>query len=156
MLLLRLTRVLARRSKNHPVLLGTCADCAALVHDLACALARGDVPETLVGMRLYSFDVARVAAGARDPAELEQRLEAALALAQSKDQVVFFVEGLLQPLDLEDSLTALDAADALRRPIRHGRMRIIGRAETNRYRERIESRDMALARSFQPILLSGA
>ena len=154
-LLPQLTMVLARRSKNHPVLLGAPADCTALVHELACTLMHDEVPEALVGLRLYSFDVATVAAGTRDRAELEERLAAALVQAQRADRVVLYVENLLDPTGPSGSPSALDAADALRPAIRRGRIKIIGRAELNLYRERIEARDAALARSFQPIRVPG-
>ena len=154
-LLPKLTMVLARRSKDHPVLLGAPADCTAIIHELACALVRDNVPESLGGLRLYSFDVAAVAAGARDRADMEEQLASALVRAQRADRVVLYVENLLDPTGLRGSPAALDAADALRPAIRRGRIKIIGRAEPDLYRERIEARDAALARSFQAIRVPG-
>ncbi|MBB1511603.1 ATP-dependent chaperone ClpB [Tessaracoccus sp. MC1627] len=149
----RVVQVLARRTKNNPVLIGEPGvGKTAVVEGLAQRLVAGDVPDSLKGRRLVSLDLASMVAGAKYRGEFEERLKAVLSeIREAEGQIVTFIDELHTVVGAGASGEgAMDAGNMLKPMLARGELRMIGATTLDEYRERIE-KDPALERRFQQV-----
>src|SRR4029079_17248187 len=143
--------ILARRRKNNAVLIGEAGvGKTAIVEGLARRIAEGDVPATLVGVRLVALDLAGMVAGAQFRGQFEERLKTALAeVAQAEGRIVLFIDELHTILGAGNAEGAMDAANMLKPMLARGELRMVAATTLAEFR-RIE-RDGALARRSSPV-----
>mmetsp|Transcript_13579 Transcript_13579/g.17100 ORF Transcript_13579/g.17100 Transcript_13579/m.17100 type:complete len:869 (-) Transcript_13579:41-2647(-) len=149
----RVIRVLSRRTKNNPVLIGEPGvGKTAIVEGLAQRIVAKDVPQTLQGRRLYSLDMGSLIAGAKYQGEFEERLQAVLKEIKSADgNVILFIDEMHLVLGAGQSgKGAMDAANLLKPMLARGELRCIGATTLNEYREHVE-KDAAFERRFQQV-----
>lgn len=147
----RVIRVLARRTKNNPVLIGPPGvGKTAIVEGLAQRIARGDVPESLK-CRLFSLDMGALVAGAKYRGEFEERLKAVLKEVQdAKGEIILFIDEIHLVLGAGKADGAMDAANLLKPMLARGELRCIGATTLEEYRKHVE-KDAAFERRFQPV-----
>lgn len=151
----RIVRILARRNKNNPVLIGDAGvGKTAIVEGLARRMARGDVPRTLIGRRVLALTLAGVVAGTKYRGEFEARLNRVLEeLARWPDDVILFIDELHTIVGAGSAEgSTVDAANMLKPALARGEIRCIGATTFDEYRRYIES-DEALERRFAPIVI---
>jgi len=150
--ILRLMRVLARRTKNNPVLMGEAGvGKTAIVEGLAQRIATGDVPENLVGRRIVELDLGGMVAGSRFRGEFEERLKAALQEVQrSHGEIILFIDELHNVVGAGAAQGAIDASNMMKPALARGELQCIGATTLDEYRNHIE-KDGALERRFAPI-----
>jgi ATP-dependent Clp protease ATP-binding subunit ClpB len=149
----RVIQVLARRTKNNPVLIGEPGvGKTAVVEGLAQRLVAGDVPDSLKNRRLVSLDLSSMLAGAKYRGEFEERLKAVLnEIRDAEGQVITFIDELHTVVGAgATGEGAMDASNMLKPMLARGELRMIGATTLDEYRERIE-KDPALERRFQQI-----
>ncbi|MDR3070684.1 MAG: ATP-dependent chaperone ClpB [Propionibacteriaceae bacterium] len=149
----RVMQVLARRTKNNPVLIGEPGvGKTAVVEGLAQRVVAGDVPDSLRGRRVVSLDLAAMVAGAKYRGEFEERLKAVLSeIRDAQGQVVTFIDELHTVVGAGTSGdSSMDAGNMLKPMLARGELRMIGATTLDEYRERIE-KDPALERRFQQV-----
>ncbi len=151
----RVTRVLARRRKNNPVLIGEPGvGKTAIVEGLAQRIVDGDVPDSLAGKRLVTLDLAAMLAGAKYRGEFEERLQAVLnEITEAGGEVITFIDELHTVVGAGAAEGAMDAGNMLKPLLARGALRMIGATTLDEYRTRVES-DAALERRFQPVLVA--
>ena len=151
----RTLQVLARRTKNNPVLIGEPGvGKTAIVEGLAHRIARGDVPEGLKDKRIISLDLGALVAGAKYRGEFEERLKAVLKeIADSEGRIVLFIDELHTVVGAGAAEGAIDASNLLKPMLARGELHTIGATTLDEYRKHIE-KDAALERRFQPVLVS--
>jgi ATP-dependent Clp protease ATP-binding subunit ClpB len=147
----RVVQVLARRTKNNPVLIGPPGvGKTAIVEGLAQRIAAGDVPEGLK-CKLYSLDMGALVAGAKYRGEFEERLKAVLKEVQdATGSIILFIDELHLVLGAGKAEGAMDAANLLKPLLARGELRCIGATTLEEYRKYIE-KDAAFERRFQPV-----
>ena len=151
----RTVQVLARRTKNNPVLIGEPGvGKTAIVEGLAQRIVHGDVPESLKDKRLLSLDLGAMIAGAKYRGEFEERLKGVLAeIAAAQGDVVLFIDELHTLVGAGKADGAMDASNMLKPALARGDLHCVGATTLDEYRKHIE-KDAALARRFQPVLVS--
>ena len=148
----RTIQVLARRTKNNPVLIGEPGvGKTAIVEGLAIRIANGDVPDGLKDKRLMSLDMGALIAGAKYRGEFEERLKAVLDEVRGADaDVVLFIDEMHQLVGAGKTEGAMDASNLLKPALARGELHCIGATTLAEYRKYVE-KDAALERRFQPV-----
>ncbi len=150
----RVMQVLARRTKNNPVLIGEPGvGKTAIAEGIARRIANGDVPESLKEKRILALDLSAMVAGAKFRGEFEDRLKAVLKeIEAAAGGVILFIDELHTLVGAGAAEGAMDAANMLKPALARGELRAIGATTLDEYRKHIE-KDAALERRFQPVLV---
>jgi ATP-dependent Clp protease ATP-binding subunit ClpB len=150
----RVMQVLARRTKNNPVLIGEPGvGKTAIVEGLAQRIVKGDIPEQLKGKRLVAIDLGSLVAGTKFRGDFEDRLKAVLKeITESNGEIICFIDELHTLVGAGGAEGAIDAANMLKPALARGELRCIGATTLNEYRAHVE-KDTALARRFQTVLV---
>ncbi len=147
-------RILSRKTKNNPVLIGEPGvGKTAIAEGLAQRIVRGDVPDSLKNRRVFSLDMGSLVAGAKYRGEFEERLKAVLQeIKKSEGQIIMFIDELHTIVGAGKSDGAMDAGNLLKPMLARGELHCIGATTLNEYRQYIE-KDAALERRFQTVLV---
>jgi ATP-dependent Clp protease ATP-binding subunit ClpB len=150
----RTIQVLARRTKNNPVLIGEPGvGKTAIVDGLALRIVNGDVPEALKGKQLLSLDLGAMVAGSKYRGEFEERLKAVLKeIETAEGQVILFIDEMHTLIGAGRADGAMDASNLIKPELARGALHCIGATTLDEYRKHVE-KDAALARRFQPIFV---
>jgi ATP-dependent Clp protease ATP-binding subunit ClpB len=150
----RVIRILSRKTKNNPVLIGEPGvGKTAIVEGLAQRIVRGDVPEMLKDKTIFALDMGALVAGAKYRGEFEERLKAVLAeVKQSDGRILMFIDELHTVVGAGRAEGAVDAGNMLKPMLARGELHCIGATTLDEYRKQVE-KDAALERRFQPVLV---
>ena len=147
-------RILSRKTKNNPVLIGEPGvGKTAIVEGLAIRIVKGDVPDNLKDRRIFSLDMGALIAGAKYQGEFEERLKAVLQeIKKSDGKIIMFIDELHTIVGAGKGQGAMDAGNLLKPMLARGELHCIGATTLNEYRQYIE-KDAALERRFQPVMV---
>ena len=148
-------RILSRKRKNNPVLIGEAGvGKTAIAEGLAQRIVRGDVPENLKNRTIFSLDMGALVAGAKYRGEFEERLKSVLnEVKKSEGQIILFIDELHTIVGAGKTDGAMDAGNLLKPMLARGELHCIGATTLDEYREYIE-KDPALERRFQPVMVN--
>ena len=153
----RVIRILSRKTKNNPVLIGEPGvGKTAIAEGLAHRIVKGDVPETLRDRTIVALDLGAMVAGAKYRGEFEERLKAVLKeVKDAEGRVILFIDELHTIVGAGNAEGAMDAGNLLKPMLARGELHCVGATTLDEYRKHIE-KDKALERRFQPVLVSAA
>lgn len=148
-------RILSRKTKNNPVLIGEAGvGKTAIAEGLAIRIMKGDVPDSLKDRKVFSLDLGALIAGAKFRGEFEERLKAVLAEVKNSDGgIILFIDELHTIVGAGKADGAMDAGNLLKPMLARGELHCIGATTLDEYRKYVE-KDPALERRFQPVLVS--
>jgi ATP-dependent Clp protease ATP-binding subunit ClpB len=151
----RAMQVLSRRTKNNPVLIGEPGvGKTAIAEGLALRIVNGDVPESLRNKRLLALDMGALIAGAKYRGEFEERLKSVLSeVTSAAGEIVLFIDEMHTLVGAGKADGAMDAANLLKPALARGELHCVGATTLDEYRKHVE-KDAALARRFQPVMVS--
>jgi ATP-dependent Clp protease ATP-binding subunit ClpB len=151
----RVMQILARRTKNNPVLIGEPGvGKTAIVEGLAQRIISGDVPDVLKTKKLVALDLSALVAGAKFRGEFEERLKAVVKeVSEAEGQIILFIDELHTLVGAGAAEGSMDASNILKPALARGELRAIGATTLNEYKKYIE-KDPALERRFQPVLVN--
>ncbi|MGN1319218.1 MAG: ATP-dependent chaperone ClpB [Lachnospirales bacterium] len=147
-------RILSRKTKNNPVLIGEPGvGKTAIAEGLALRIVKGDVPDNIKDRRIFSLDMGALIAGAKYQGEFEERLKAVLQeIKKSEGKIIMFIDELHTIVGAGKTSGAMDAGNLLKPMLARGELHCIGATTLNEYRQYIE-KDPALERRFQPVMV---
>ncbi len=149
----RAVTVLCRRTKSNPVLIGEAGvGKTAIVEGLAMRIVKNDVPESLIGKRIFQIDLSAVVAGTKFRGEFEERIKGIIDEAVEDDTVILFIDELHLLNGAGSSEGSMDAANILKPALARNSLKLIGATTLDEYRKYIE-KDKALARRFQTVMV---
>ena len=149
----RVIQILSRRKKNNPILIGEAGvGKSAIVEGLALRIARGEVPATIAGKRIFSLDVSALVAGTKFRGEFEERMQQLLDLLHRSRDTTVFIDEIHTIVGAGSTQGSLDTANILKPALARGELQTIGATTLDEYRTDIES-DTALERRFQRVLV---
>ena len=153
--ILRIIKILARKTKNNPILIGAPGvGKTAIIEGLATRIVKDDVPSSLKKCHIYELDMGALVAGAKYRGEFEERLKAVLKkIADSNGEIILFIDEIHLIVGAGASEGALDAGNMLKPMLARGELHCIGATTLNEYRKYIE-KDSALERRFQKVLIN--
>jgi ATP-dependent Clp protease ATP-binding subunit ClpC len=147
----RVIRILSRKTKNNPVLIGEPGvGKTAIAEGLAHRIVAGDVPETLKGAKVLALDLGALLAGTKYRGEFEERLKGLIDTLKAKEDVILFIDELHTVIGAGSAEGGTDAANLLKPALARGELRCVGATTLDEYRKHIE-KDAALERRFQPV-----
>lgn len=149
----RVLQILSRKTKNNPILVGEPGiGKTAIVEGIAHRIVRGDVPQDMQGLKIYTLDLSLLIAGASMQGEFENRLKSIIEEAKSDKDIVLFIDEIHLLIGAGRSSGAMDAANIIKPELARGEIRVIGATTFEEYRKYIES-DKAFARRLQKIMV---
>ena len=149
----RILQILSRKTKNNPVLVGEAGTGkTAIVEGLAHRIIRGDVPQELRHIKLFSLDIASLIAGAQMQGQFEERLKKVIEESESDPNIILFVDEIHLLIGAGKTSGAMDASNILKPELARGALKIIGATTLDEYRQYIE-KDKAFERRFQKVLV---
>lgn len=147
----RLMQILARRTKNNPVLIGEPGvGKTAVVEGLAERIAVQDVPEMLKDVQVYTFDLSSIVAGSRYRGDFEEKMKKVLKEVEANPKIILFIDELHTIMGAGAAEGSIDAANILKPVLARGEIRVIGATTLDEYRKHVE-KDPAMERRFQPV-----
>ena len=152
--ILRIIKILARKTKNNPILIGKPGvGKTAIIEGLASRIVKEDIPNNLKGCHIYELDMGSLVAGAKYRGEFEERLKAVLnKVKESNGEIIMFIDEIHLIVGAGKADGALDASNMLKPMLARGELHCIGATTLNEYREYIE-KDSALERRFQKVMI---
>ena len=152
----RVIRILSRRTKNNPCLIGEAGvGKTAIVEGLAIRIAEGRVPSSLMGKIIISIDLTSMVAGAKYRGDFEERIKNIMAEASKNKSVILFIDEIHNIVGAGSAEGAIDAANIMKPELSRGEIQLIGATTLDEYRKYIE-KDGALERRFQPVIIEEA
>ena len=149
----RIIRILTRKSKNNPVLIGEAGvGKTAIVEGLALKIAEGNVPHSLKNKTVISVDLTSMVAGAKYRGDFEERIKNIVAEAEKNKSIILFIDEIHTIVGAGAAEGAVDAANILKPELARGEIQVIGATTLSEYRKYIE-KDAALERRFQPVMV---
>ena len=149
----RVVRILSRRTKNNPCLIGEPGvGKTAIVESIAQRIAAGSVPAALVDKRLLAADITAMVAGSKYRGEFEERIKGLISEASADENILLFIDEVHTLIGAGNSEGGMDAANILKPALARGELQIIGATTVNEYKKHIE-KDAALERRFQPVMV---
>ncbi len=153
--IMRIMQILARRTKNNPILIGDAGvGKTAVIEGLANRIAKGDAPESLKDKEIVSLDLGALVAGTKYRGEFEERLKAMMKeIERSDGKIILFIDELHMIVGVGAAEGAADAANLLKPALARGELRVVGATTLKEYQKHIE-KDPALSRRFQPVYVT--